>query len=323
MAFPACWVALAVTCVIACTKSKEPAAAGSAGSAVNGSAVSRSAVSGSAASGSAVAAAAADAGVVGAGSAEAPFQVGDVVWSLWDNGIAYRGKLLAINADGSFQIEWDGANGRNDHWPADLVTRNKPPENPLKVGEVVWSVWNNGIAYRGKLLAINADGSYQIQWDGAGKNDQWPAGFTQRNQPAVEPLKVGERLWAVDGDGNAGRAKIKRINADGTLWIAWDDYHYPDSKDWPTNAVSRTKPAPAPKKPATTSNAGASSKASGAKACNEGTNWTRCGASCFNLQTNNSNCGACGNQCPKTARTCVSGKCTCMSGSYDSDGDCL
>lgn len=242
---------LAITFVAACKKSNEPAAAGSAGS--GSASVSASAGSGSAA------ASVVDGGGINAASAEAPFQVGEVVWSLWDDGKAHRGKLLAINADGTYQIQWDGAEGRNDQWPAEFVKREKPAETAaavggFKVGDAVMGQWSDKKWYPGKIAAVNADSTYRVEFK--------------------------------DGD------------------------------------VAPTQPA-ALIRPRNAQSGGGRAVAAGSKACSEGTNYTRCGASCFNLQTNNSNCGACGNQCPKTARTCVSGKCTCMSGSYDSDGDCI
>lgn len=250
------WVAssIAIVFVVACKKSNEPAQGGSAGS---GSAV---------VSASAVAAApVVDAGaLIDAASANPPFQVGEVAWALWKDGKAHRGKVLGINADGTYPIQWDSGE-KDDRWPAEFLTREKPVEagaadagaadaGGWKVGDRVMGQWSDKKWYPGKIAAVNADGTYRVEFK--------------------------------DGD------------------------------------VAPTQPATLIRAPNAPSSGGGAA-ASGGKACNEGSEYTRCGGSCFNLKTNNSNCGACGNQCPKTARTCVSGKCTCMSGSYDSDGDCL
>lgn len=254
-------VACAFAFVFACNKSDKPSpfAAGSAasGNAAVGSAVSGSAAAGSAGSGSAAVATESD---------EAPFKVGDVVWSLWSNGFAYRGKLVAINENGTYQVEWDDGHGRDDDWPAERTKHEKPTEDSVKVGDRVWS-----------------------------RPDYWR-------------------------DKRARQGKIQRINADGTYHMSWDDADDTDLvKEW----LSKDKPPPARKQPASTSTA-SSRKNAGDNACREGNRYTRCDPNhCFNLNVDDHNCGACGHQCPKTARTCSNGQCRCLSGSYDSDGNCI
>lgn len=192
----------------------------------------------------------------------------------------------------------------------------------FKVGDAFWSLWNNGFAYRGQILAINEDGSYQVQWEGYGRNDHWDAKRAQREKPTENPVQVGERIWTAPElweDDRARQGKVLRINKDATYRLSFYDT---DDANVAKEYLQRDKPAPLPKKPAATSKPSSGKKA-GVKECWEGSEYTRCDEyHCFNLHQDNDNCGACGRKCPKTANTCSNSECKCLSGSYDSDGNC-
>ena len=308
MAHGGWWLAGVLAVVFACNSDKPSPFATKPSSPSSGSAASAGSATGSAPTGSA-----AGSSAVTTASADV-FAVDDVIWSLWANGFAYRGKILAINKDGSYQVQWDGL-GRNDHWDASRAKRDKPTEDPVKVGERVWSLpdmWEDNRPRQGKILRINADGTYRMSWDDTDDTNtakEW----LSRNKPpppSVTGLKVGERVDGLWSDNRWYPGKAGSVNADGTYFINFDDG---DKAALDGQHVRRRKAA----------TGGGSSKAAGGKPCNEGNYYTRCDEyHCFNLSQDDHNCGACGNQCPKNARTCVNSECKCLSGTYDSDGDC-
>jgi hypothetical protein len=180
----------------------------------------------------------------------------------------------------------------------------------------------NGFAYSGEVLAINEDGSYQVQWKGFGRNDHWDANRALHEKPAENPVKVGERVWTTPDmweDNRARQGKILRINADGTFRLSFADT---DDATFAKEYLRREKPAPLPKKSAASSTASSSNKG-GVEQCRQGPQWTNCpGIGCHNLKAEAANCGVCGNYCPPNRSMCNDGVCDCRQSEKDSDGHC-
>lgn len=189
-------------------------------------------------------------------------------------------------------------------------------EEPLQVGETVWTraeAWGDNHARRGKIVKINANGTYRLSFTDTDDADMDAASLsrTKAMPPAVTGLQVGDRVDGLWSDNRWYPGKVGAVNADGTYAINFDDG---DKAALDAHHVRRRK----------VSTGHAASTKAGGKPCNEGNYYTRCDEyHCFNLNQDDHNCGACGHQCPKTARTCVNSQCKCLSGSYDSDGDCI
>ncbi len=190
-----------------------------------------------------------------------------------------------------------------------------PAEEPLKVGETVWTkaeAWGDNHARRGKILKINANGTYRLSFEDTDDADMDAASLS-RTKPGPKTvandggpaLQVGDAVDGLWSDNRWYPGKIGKINDDGTYFINFNDG---DKAALDASHVRRRKAA----------SGGGSSKAAGGEPCNEGPDWTRCpGIGCHRLTTDNQNCGACGHHCAAN-NTCKNGTCVCN----DSDGDC-
>lgn len=272
---------------------------------------------GSAAAGSAAGSAAPASGsaAVATGSGSTAFKVGDSFWSLWGNGFAYSGKVLAINDDGSYQVQWDGQ-GRNDHWDANRALREKPAENPIKVGERAWTtpdMWEDNHARQGEVLRINANGTYRLSYADTDDSDVAKE-YLRRDKPVPPPvtgLQVGDRVDGLWSDNRWYPGKVGAVNADGTYLVNFDDG---DKAALDGHHLRRRK---------ATTGGGGSSKAAGGEPCPEGPGWTRCKDwGCQKLSSSNQHCGSCSNSC-RGDQTCNNGVCGCHSYEHlDENGRC-
>merc|ERR1712216_918435 len=85
---------------------------------------------------------------------EKGLKVGDKVDAKWTNGRFYKGKVATVNADGTYNIDFDDGDKRPNVKLEDI----KPVEG-LKVGDKVDAKWTNGRFYKGKVATVNADGT--------------------------------------------------------------------------------------------------------------------------------------------------------------------
>jgi hypothetical protein len=187
-----------------------------------------------------------------------------------------------------------------------------PAEEPFKIGEQIWSLWDDGRAHHGKIKRINTDGSFRISWDETDDSD-WPANLVSRTKPAppaVTGLQVGDRVDGLWSDNRWYPGKVGAVNPDGTYAINFDDG---DKAALDGHHVRRRKAA----------GGGGASKAAGAKQCHAGPDWTDCpGIGCHKLSTDNSNCGACFHGC-RADQTCNDGVCGCHTYEHiDEQGRC-
>lgn len=172
--------------------------------------------------------------------------------------------------------------------------------------------------YPAMILEVSADG-YKALWLYSDK-----AFFVAADKVRpLSPWSAGAEVQGMREDNRWYDAKVTAVNDDGTYDLAYTDgvtaSHLATERIHSERLVKRKR-----RREGGDAKATSTSQKAGDNACREGSLYTRCDPNhCFNLKSDDHNCGACGRQCPKTARTCVSGECKCLSGSYDSDGNCL
>ena len=164
---------------------------------------------------------------------------------------------------------------------------------PLKVGDQVTAQWTTGTWYSAKVAAVNADGTFNINFDDGDKLKNVPASKVRAIPPPKSDWKVGDKVQGKWTDGYCYKGTFAAVNADGTFKVKYDDGDV-------SNALPAAKVRAIPPKSASTGKTGGT--ASDAPCPGPGLT-RRCNGVCVNIQEDNNHCGGCNNRCP-SGKTC-------------------
>jgi len=123
-------------------------------------------------------------------------KAGDRVRALWQGGSTYySGEITKVNADGSFAITYDDGD-KEDKVPLSLVEAPKPKGTGVfAVGTVVSARYQGGSYFPGKVAAINADGTYDIQFDDGDFEAKVPAGEVSLQEETAASSGGSHKVW--------------------------------------------------------------------------------------------------------------------------------
>ncbi|GBG28986.1 Cytidine deaminase [Hondaea fermentalgiana] len=190
------------------------------------------------------------------------FREGDRVEARYKGGSKwYKGKITRVNADGSYNIDYDdgdqerrvipskvrklgGGRGSPRRGGRDEFDTEDDAGGALREGDRVEARYKGGSKYyKGKISRVNADGSYNIDYDDGDKERRVASskvrklGGGGRSSPrrggrgdidteddAGGILREGDRVEArYKGGAKWYKGKITRVNADGSYNIDYDD----------------------------------------------------------------------------------------------------
>lgn len=159
----------------------------------------------------------------------AKYKVGDKIEALWKGRSYYKGTIAALNADGTYNINYDDgdkeSNVKEENIKIQVVAPVSTTPPKYKVGEKVDALWKGSSYYRGTIALVNADGTYNINYDDGDKE-------TNVKEMNIKPIvaatgvtyKVGDAVEAKWKGGAAYyKGIIKTVNTDGTYAIDYND----------------------------------------------------------------------------------------------------
>lgn len=114
-------------------------------------------------------------------AAVAKFAVGTKVEARWKGGSWYKGTVSAIAADGTYSINYDDGDKESGVKESNIKLQAAAAPAPaaaagFKVGDKVDAHWKGGqVWWKGTISKVNADGTYNINFDDGDKESNIPA----------------------------------------------------------------------------------------------------------------------------------------------------
>jgi len=98
------------------------------------------------------------------------FALGTKVEAKWKGGSFYKGTIAAFNADGTYAVNYDDGDKEAAVKEENIKLQAVAPAYTYKVGEKVEAHWKGGQTWwKGAIAAVNADGTYNINFDDGDK----------------------------------------------------------------------------------------------------------------------------------------------------------
>lgn len=106
----------------------------------------------------------------------AKFPVGTKIEAKWKGGSFYKGTIAAFNADGTYAVNYDDGDKEAAVKEANIKLQEVPVVSAYKVGDKVEAHWKGGQTWwKGSIAAVNADGTYNINFDDGDKESNLAA----------------------------------------------------------------------------------------------------------------------------------------------------
>lgn len=106
----------------------------------------------------------------------AKFPVGTKIEAKWKGGSFYKGTIAAFNADGTYAVNYDDGDKEAAVKEANIKLQEVPVVSAYKVGDKVEAHWKRGQTWwKGSIAAVNADGTYNINFDDGDKESNLAA----------------------------------------------------------------------------------------------------------------------------------------------------
>jgi hypothetical protein len=157
------------------------------------------------------------------------YKLGDKIQAKWKGGSYYPGTIAMVNTDGTYNINYDDGDKESNVMEANI----KLPEpvakstTTFKAGDKVKAKWKGGSYYTGTIATVNADGTYNIDYDDGDKESNvMSANIMLLETEAKAPVtyKVGDKVKAQWQGGTVFfNGTIATVNTDGTYNIDYDD----------------------------------------------------------------------------------------------------
>lgn len=113
----------------------------------------------------------------------AKFPVGTKIEAKWKGGSFYKGTIAAFNADGTYAVNYDDGDKEAAVKEANIKLQEVAPVTAFKVGDKVEAHWKGGQTWwKGSIAAVNADGTYNINYDDGDKESNLPATSVRARQ---------------------------------------------------------------------------------------------------------------------------------------------
>lgn len=113
----------------------------------------------------------------------AKFPVGTKIEAKWKGGSFYKGTIAAFNADGTYAVNYDDGDKEAAVKEANIKLQEVAPVTTFKVGDKVEAHWKGGQTWwKGTIAAVNADGTYNINYDDGDKESNLPATSVRARQ---------------------------------------------------------------------------------------------------------------------------------------------
>lgn len=116
----------------------------------------------------------------------AKYKAGDKVEARWKGGLWYKGAIAAVNADGTYDINYDDGDKESNVTEAYVRLQAAAPAAgaaAFKAGDLIEAHWKGGqVWWKGKIAAVNADGTYNINFDDGDKESNVPAASVRARQ---------------------------------------------------------------------------------------------------------------------------------------------
>lgn len=106
----------------------------------------------------------------------AKFPVGTKIEAKWKGGSFYKGTIAAFNADGTYAVNYDDGDKEASVKESNIKLQEVTPVLSYKVGDKIEAHWKGGQTWwKGTIAAVNADGTYNINFDDGDKESNLAA----------------------------------------------------------------------------------------------------------------------------------------------------
>ncbi|KAG2857891.1 hypothetical protein PC113_g10284 [Phytophthora cactorum] len=166
-------------------------------------------------------------------------EIGDSVRARCNGGSRwFPGKILRVNRDGTYDVEYSDGDIEKKMAPADVefVLKNDKKLENLTVGDMVKARYQKGSKlFSGKITRVRSDGTYDIKYDDGDVETRVARDLIEPNSEGKResdeaPImrKSGFRVdQSVKARYNGGKklfpGKIKRVHSDGTYDVLYED----------------------------------------------------------------------------------------------------
>lgn len=100
----------------------------------------------------------------------AKYPVGTKIEAKWKGGSFYKGTIAAFNADGTYAVNYDDGDKESSVKESNIKLQEVVPVLSYKVGDKVEAHWKGGQTWwKGTIATVNADGTYNINFDDGDK----------------------------------------------------------------------------------------------------------------------------------------------------------
>ena len=151
-----------------------------------------------------------------------PYEVGQQILGNWKNrGRKYPGKISAVNPDGTYNIDYDDGDKEVSVastliFPGASFPVGGSETQVFILGDAVFCNWKGlGRDYKGNIAEVNADGTYNINYQDGDKESSVPASRIHRD---VFSFAIGDKVV----HDTLGKGTITECNSDGTYSIKLD-----------------------------------------------------------------------------------------------------
>lgn len=113
----------------------------------------------------------------------AKYPVGTKIEAKWKGGSYYKGTIAAFNADGTYAVNYDDGDKEASVKEVNIKLQEAAPAVSYKVGDKVEAHWKGGQTWwKGAIAAVNANGTYNINFDDGDKETNLAASSIRPRQ---------------------------------------------------------------------------------------------------------------------------------------------